>query len=81
MTNSIKISTVLLLAFFFLNKFHAQDFQGQAIYKSHQKMNVMFDSTEVSPERQTALNEMLARQLNKEYVMDFDKEQSSYKEQ
>ena len=81
MTNSIKISTVLLLAFFFLNKFHAQDFQGQAIYKSHQKMNVIFDSTEVSPERQSALNEMLARQLNKEYILNFDKEQSSYKEQ
>lgn len=59
-----------------------QELKGKAIYQTHQKVNVSLgDSTEISEERQDALNAMLAKQFNKTYELVFDKQQSSYKEQ
>jgi len=81
MTNTLQTLTVLLLAFFTLLGTQAQEFNGKAYYKSHQKMNVMLDSNDVTPERQAAINEMFAKQFNKDYILEFDKTQSSYKEQ
>lgn len=57
------------------------DFQGKAIYQSHQKMNINIDSNEVSDERQAALNAMIAKQFNKTYELHFDQRQSNYKEE
>ena len=59
-----------------------QELKGKAVYQTHQKMNVTLgDSAEVSEERQTELNAMLAKQFNKTYELVFDKQYSSYKEQ
>lgn len=59
-----------------------EELKGKAVYQTHQKMNVTLgDSAEISEERQTALNEMLAKQFNKTYELVFDQQQSSYKEE
>ncbi len=56
----------------------AQDFQGKAIYKSQANMKVVLDSTS-SSEEQAMIQKMIEVQMNNDYELIFDKNQSYFK--
>jgi len=56
----------------------SQDIQGKAYYKSQTQMSFQLDSTQMSVEQYNALMEQLKSQLQNDYVLLFDKIQSSY---
>jgi GLPGLI family protein len=58
----------------------AQDFQGQATYKSHRKMDIKLDSTQMETEMHKRMIEMMKKQFEKTYILSFNKEESLYKE-
>lgn len=79
MTSIIKIiAAAILLSVTNLN---AQNFQGQATYKTKRKVDVKLDSTQMSGEMQQRMMEMLKKQFEKTFVLSFNKEASIYKEE
>jgi GLPGLI family protein len=58
----------------------AQEFQGQATYKSHRKMDIQLDSTQMETEMHRKMIEMMKKQFEKTYILTFNKEESIYKE-
>lgn len=78
MNTIFKLILLLLCSTFSL---FAQDFQGVATYKTQRKLDVKIDSTQVGGgEMQKQIMEMLKKQLQKTYVLTFDKNTSLYKE-
>lgn len=59
----------------------AQDFQGVATYKTHRKVDVKLDSTQMNSEMQAQMMAMLKKQFEKTYKLTFNKEESIYKEE
>ena len=59
----------------------AQDFQGIATYKSHRKVDVKLDSTQMGSEMHQRMMDMLKKQFEKTYKLSFTKEESVYKEE
>lgn len=59
---------------------HAQELQGTAYYQTKRKVSITLDSTSVSGDQQKIINEMLKKQFEKEFVLDFNKTSSVYKE-
>ena len=58
----------------------AQDFQGKATYKSHRKMDIQLDSTQIDTDMHKSMIEMMKKQFEKTYILTFNKEESLYKE-
>ncbi len=58
----------------------AQDFQGVATYKSHRKLDIKLDSTQVDSGMKEMLMAQLKKQFEKTYTLTFNKEASIYKE-
>ncbi len=58
----------------------AQDFQGEATYKSHRQLNIKLDSTQVSSEMHERMMAMMKKQMEKTFILNFNKEESIYKE-
>ena len=58
----------------------AQDFQGEATYKTKRKIDVQLDSTQMNSEMHQRMLEMLKKQFEKTYILTFNKEESMYKE-
>ncbi len=58
----------------------AQDFQGKATYKSHRKMDIQLDSTQMETGMHKRMMEMMKKQFEKTYILSFNKEESLYKE-
>ena len=56
----------------------AQEFQGKASYKSHQNVEVTLDST-MSSEEQAMIQKMMQDQMNNDFELTFDKNQSYFK--
>ena len=59
----------------------AQDFQGEATYKSHRKMDIQLDSTQIDTDMQKRMMEMMKKQFEKTYLLTFNKEESVFKEE
>ncbi len=59
----------------------AQDFQGEATYKSKRKIDIKLDSTQMISGMADKMMEMLKKQFEKTYILDFNKEESIYKEE
>jgi GLPGLI family protein len=78
MTTVIRVLILVLAAGF--SAVNAQDFQGEAIYRTQRKVNIKLDSTKMSGDMQKQMQEMLKKQFQKTFVLNFDKEQSVYKE-
>ena len=72
----IIVSTLLLIT-----KVNAQEFQGEATYKSKRKVDIKLDSTQVNSEMHQQMMEMLKKQFEKTYILSFNKEESLYKEE
>lgn len=79
MKKSIFYFTIAFL--FVLGKFYAQDFQGIATYKSHTKVDVKLDSSQMGGDMHAKMLEMLKKQFEKTYKLTFNQEESVYKEE
>jgi len=71
---------ILLLAITFSITVVAQDFQGQATYKSHRKMDIKMGDEDngVNSEMQKQIAAQLKKQFQKEFTLTFSKEESIY---
>lgn len=58
----------------------AQEFQGEATYKTQRKMNIQLDSSQVSSEMHERMMDMMKKQFEKTYILNFNKEESVYEE-
>lgn len=58
----------------------AQDFQGSAIYKTKRKIEIELDSTQVNSEMHQRMIEMMKKQFEKSFILNFNREASVYKE-
>jgi GLPGLI family protein len=74
------LSATLIISLLFTNLILSQDFKGKATYKSQRKMNIEMDSTHINDEMQKQMMVMLKKQFEKEYILDFNNEESLYKE-
>jgi GLPGLI family protein len=74
------LSSILIISLLFTNLILSQDFKGKATYKSQRKMNIEMDSTHMNDEMQKQMIAMLKKQFEKEYTLDFNNEESLYKE-
>ncbi|MFK7781320.1 GLPGLI family protein [Psychroserpens sp.] len=73
----ITISSVLLFA----SLANAQEFQGEATYKSKTKIDIKLDSTQMGSGIADQMMEMLKKQFEKTYILNFNKSESIYKEE
>jgi len=73
------ISAALILGVSVLT---AQEFQGEATYKTKRKVDIKMDSTNtrITLDLQKQMNEMLKKQFEKTFILSFNKEASVYKE-
>ena len=76
MLSNIKILILFLLCSIAIS---AQEFQGIATYKTQRKLDIKLDSTKVGG-MQDEIMAMLKKQFEKTYLLTFNKEESSYKE-
>ena len=59
----------------------AQDFQGIATYKSHRKMDIKLDSSQMNSDMHKRMMDMMKKQFEKTYHLSFTKEESLFKEE
>ena len=59
----------------------AQEFQGEATYKSKRKVDIKLDSTQMASGMGDHIQEMLKKQFEKTYILNFNKNESIYKEE
>jgi len=76
----MKQSVLLIITVLLSSTLLAQDFQGVATYKSHRKLDIKLDSTQVGSGMQEMLMAQLKKQFEKTYILTFNKEASLYKE-
>lgn len=80
MNSLIKI-IVVGIALLISSSISAQDFQGEATYKSKRKIDIKLDSTQMASGMADQMMEMLKKQFEKTYVLNFNKTESIYKEE
>ena len=73
-----KIITLLAVLAVSLNTY-SQEFQGEAIYKSHRKMDFKMDGVDEGSAMEKQIQAQLAKQFQKEYTLSFTREESLYK--
>ncbi len=76
----MKQTIIMFFAFLFINGLAAQDFQGVATYKTHRKLDIKLDSTQVKTAMHERMMDMLKKQFEKTYILTFTREASLYKE-
>lgn len=76
----MKHLAVIIVMLILASTVSAQDFQGIATYKSHRKMNIQLDSTQMNSDMHKRMMEMMKKQFEKTYILSFNKEESIYKE-
>lgn len=59
----------------------AQDFQGIATYKTHRKLEIKLDSSQMGGDMYERMMAQLKKQFEKTYKLTFNKEESVYKEE
>tara|TARA_R110000850_G_scaffold203228_1_gene329527 strand:- start:148553 stop:149431 length:879 start_codon:yes stop_codon:yes gene_type:complete len=59
----------------------AQDFTGQAVYKSKTNVDTDFGGREMTEQMRKQIMEMMKSALEKTYILDFNKVESTYKEE
>jgi len=60
---------------------NAQEFQGKAYYQTKRKVDLKLENSEMSNSQQQAIQEMLKTQFERTYILTFNKETSTYKEE
>ncbi|WP_040281243.1 GLPGLI family protein [Psychroserpens damuponensis] len=77
----IIVKSIIILTLFFCGKVNAQEFIGEATYKSKQQIDVKLDSTQINTGMQQQMMEMLKKQFEKTHILTFNKEETIYKEE
>jgi len=77
----MKHLAIIIVMLLLTNSLIAQDFQGKATYKSHRKMDIQLDSTQMDSDMQKRMIEMMQKQFEKTYILSFNKKESLYKEE
>lgn len=80
MNTVIRVVIMTLILVFANISVNAQEFQGEATYKSKRKIDIKLDSTQVASGMADQMMEMLKKQFEKTYILDFNKTESIYKE-
>ena len=75
------IRVVMVALALVCTKVNAQEFQGEATYKSKRKLDIKLDSTQMASGMADQMMEMLKKQFEKTYILKFNKEESVYKEE
>jgi len=75
------VKLVLVLLVFTISNVNAQEFQGEATYKSKRKIDIKLDSTQMASGMADQMMEMLKKQFEKTYILNFNKAESIYKEE
>ena len=70
---------LFLLSLSFLAS-HAQEFYGEATYKTHRKLDIKLDSTQVNSDMHQMMIDMMKKQFQKTYILSFNKSESLYVE-
>lgn len=86
MKNYYAITMKMFILLFISTTLHAQQFQGEATYKTSRKLDFKIDSTTVkhdgiNDEMRKKLNDMLIKQFQKEYKLTFTASESLYKKE
>ena len=71
---------LLLLLACFCMPGHSQNFSGSATYKTASKVPFKIDSPEMTPERKKMMEERMAKALQREFELTFNRGESLYKE-
>ncbi len=74
------INLSLALAFLMSGAIYGQDVQGIATYKTQRKMDMELDSTQMDEAMRKQITAMMKKQLEKEYTLEFTKDESVYRE-
>lgn len=77
----ILVRLIIVSAFFLFGKINAQEFKGEAIYKSKRQIDFKLDSTQMNSGLQDEVMEMLKKQFEKTHILTFNKEESVYIEE
>nr|WP_321225402.1 GLPGLI family protein [uncultured Psychroserpens sp.] len=80
MNTIVKLALIVYLFFFFGNV-HAQEFKGEATYKSKRQIDIKLDSTQMDTGMQQQVMSMLKKQFEKTHILTFNKDESVYKEE
>lgn len=79
--STFKSLTIALVMVITANSFAQDSFQGQAIYMSKTTVDMdSFGGRDMSPERKKAITERMKSMLEKTFILDFNKTESTYKE-
>ncbi len=85
MYNAFLKTIIVTLTFFILSKFgstvHAQEFQGKAYFLSKSNMSLGKWGDKLSELQKKQIKARLKNRLEKSYVLEFNKEESMYKEE
>lgn len=79
MTTIIRVLVLTLTAVF--TAVNAQEFQGVATYKTQRQVDIKLDSTKMNDEMQQKMLEMMKKQFQKTFTLNFNKEESTYKQE
>lgn len=74
------IRTLVFALILITVKANAQEFQGIATYKTMRNIDIKIDSSKMNDEMHTRMMEMMKKQFQKTYTLNFNKEGSIYKE-
>lgn len=77
----VLINLSLTLSFMLSSIVYGQDIQGIATYKTQRKMEVELDSSHVNDAMREQIMVMLKKQFEREYTLEFTKDESIYKEE
>ncbi|GGW67723.1 GLPGLI family protein [Winogradskyella epiphytica] len=75
------LKVILIVLSIFTTTSNAQEFQGVATYRTHQKFDVKLDSTKMNDDMQKKIIEMMKKQFQKTYHLNFDKFSSLYQQE
>ena len=75
------VKLVIISTLFLFGKMNAQEFKGEATYKSKRQIDVKLDSTQMDTGMQQQVMEMLKKQFEKTHILTFNKEESVYREE
>ncbi|WP_074408532.1 GLPGLI family protein [Aquimarina megaterium] len=75
------VRIIILIALFMVESLFAQDFQGVVTYKTNRKVDLNMEDSKMNADMQKQLQEMLKKQFQKEYVLNFNTSESIYKEE
>jgi len=75
------IMGISLTVFLFATALSAQDFQGKAIYESKTNLDIDFSKSGIPADRIKIIKERMKNNLEKTYVLTFDKSTSIYREE